>query len=278
MDLANVPAWVYYGITGAIVGAVLAAIGYGLQKAGFGWGRFIVVLTFALTGPLTERVVRPMLTQLMWSDTQTETALLKEMPLLLPYLKTSFPDDYTKIVSSATALVRSAPASGPAPGKMAEVVAAIRKKYAPFVKFADDTSLAALLNQSIDFHQQVFDTSGAALCGRVAMEGAAALSETGAFGQYASMIDEQSRSVFQAARSGIDHPVTRAEPSDADWGAIGQVMIDMGASADDFTVLQAGDAGNPRTCPVLIMFMRAMNADGVPGAARASFLSDASGS
>jgi hypothetical protein len=59
--LAGLPSWALYGIMGGIIGALFAAVGYGLEKLGLKGARFLVILGFAATGPLTDRLVLPAL-------------------------------------------------------------------------------------------------------------------------------------------------------------------------------------------------------------------------
>lgn len=60
--IAGLPQWAIYGLVGGAIGAVLGAVGWWMERrAGLRFGRFLPLLTLAITGPVSERLVMPSL-------------------------------------------------------------------------------------------------------------------------------------------------------------------------------------------------------------------------
>lgn len=59
--LAGLPNWAIYAIIGGVIGAGLAGLGALLQRAGMAAARFLPVLTLAVTVPIGDRLVQPLL-------------------------------------------------------------------------------------------------------------------------------------------------------------------------------------------------------------------------
>lgn len=275
------PTWLIYGITGGLIGAILALVGFLLQKAGMQWGRYLVALTLVFTVPIADRVVGPALQQAMWTEAQTADQLRREIPQLLGTLQSDFPDEYRSLITSTTQVVRNTggrDAAAIASGQIASLMTSMRQKYAPFLRFAGIAELRALAALSASFHRDVLARDGYEVCGRVAMEGALVLTRENRMAPHMSNVDAQSTALFRAARSGIDNPVAWPEPTDNDWAAAGNLMAQSGATDAEFAAMSAGDPADPNLCPAIAKLLDAMSSPALPssGALLASFFSEAS--
>lgn len=276
MDL---PAWVWGAIVGTLGGGLGGVVGWLLQRAGFRAGRWFPVVGIALGLAFAQSApFRGIVNQLSWSEARTENALVEIAPEVYSYLKVAFPDDFQQIVRESTNVIRSAPGRLGVEQRSAEIMQAMRRKYAPFIRFAPDLELSKLMMEQMALYQQIL-RDDPSVCAQVAINGPMSVVGTGFTQKYAAAFLPQVLALFRSARAGIDTPQVRREPTDADWEVIGTAMLAAGATDSDIQAITELNAGNANTCPALLLLLRAINETETEGAGvvRASYLAETAG-
>lgn len=276
----NLPFWVWSAIAGALGGGLGAALGWLLERAGFRFGRWFSVVGIAAALAFAQSATfRGIVNQVSWTEANTEDALVEMAPEVYSYLKVAFPDDFQQLVRESTDAIRNASGRSDVERRSAEIMQAMRKKYAPFIRFAPDAELSQLMTEQMAFYQLVL-RDDPAVCAQVAINGPISMVGTGFTQKYATAFLPQVLALFRTARSGIDKPQARREATDADWETISLAISAAGATDSDFQAIAELNAGNENTCPALLLMLRAINETGTDaaGVVRASYLAETAGS
>lgn len=255
----GLPFWVLAAGVAGVFGALGAVVGWVAEKLGLKFGRFLAIA--AMAGGLAFTRLdgfHAFYQSLTWSDQQTEATLTALAPALYSYIRTEYPDDYSKLISETTAIVRSSSgAQGVVERKSAELMQSMRHKYAQYIAYAPAEYLRALLAAQIDFYRQL-NGDDPVTCAKAAINGPISLVGTGFSQHYGYALIPQVLAMLKAAKSGQVQPVSRHQASDDDWLSIGDEMQAEGAPDDYLVAITELDPDNADTCPALIAFLQAL--------------------
>jgi hypothetical protein len=181
-------------------------------------------------------------------------------------LEQAFPADYRGIVDDVTKIVQTTSDPKIAADKAMNAMAAVRRKYAKSIALGSDADLEALLGTEIAIFQHVLTASGPELCAKVIVVGPQVLIGTPNVDTYKADFSHQMTALFHAARSGLDAPVTRRDPLNADWRSLLDTMVANGAPAAYPHIIAHDDPTDPTLCPAMINFFTTINTTPTDGA------------
>jgi hypothetical protein len=256
----TLPFWVWAAAAAAGFGVVGAVIGWVAERSGFKFGRYLSIAAIAGGLAFTRSDgFRNFVQYLSWTDAQSEAAMNATSPDVYHYIQQAYPDDYRSMVSQIAAIMRSSATSADdtVERKGAEMMEALRHRYASFVKFASASDLRDLIQTQTAVYDAI-NQDDPDLCAKIAVDGPMSVVGTGFAQKYLGLLNPQVVALFKAARSGQDAPIARSEPTDDDWAAIGDKMRADGAPPTYLAAISNIDASNPDTCPALVRMLKAM--------------------
>ena len=212
-----------------------------------------------------------------------ENGLIEEVsrryPSTLALLKAEFSDDYSNLMAEIAAIGWQGGDPDAALLAAFTRLGAVREKYADRLQFAPTLSHAVILGRLADLYDAVLEAEGAAVCGRFAADGSAALFELGLAGRHARMLDEQSFAYFDAVVRAIETPANNGVATASDWSIVLAIMVRAGAPASYVATISSGDPKDPDLCPALAAMFRTSGLLDTPEGARvrADFAKNLSG-
>ena len=197
----------------------------------------------------------------------------------LAILAADFPAEHDGLVARIAELQASPLSENARLLGVFEALKAVREAYKGKVRFAPSADQAAIMALLADFHERVFRSEGAAVCGRFSVDGAGVLFDAGLSPAYADALDRQSAAFLRAVVDAIENPVHHGTIGKDDWSAVTEELLAAGASWAVVDAVAAGDPNDPGLCPSLAAFFRAIavspSAEGER--ARADFVQNVTG-
>lgn len=184
------------------------------------------------------------------------TVLAQNYEQTFAVLEADFPDDF-KALTAAIKEIELKPVKDEIKQATAfKLLTDLRKKYRHRMPFAPQADQSKILLHLADFHDAVFKVEGPKVCGNFALNGAAALFETGSFTRYAEQLDTQSAAYFKAIVSAIESPDYHGPVTQNDWSAVLGAMVGGGAPESYLKVLADNKSDIPERCPALVAMFR----------------------
>lgn len=256
--LFTAPGWVLGAIIGAAFGIVGGLIGLLAERSGFAWGRYVPIIFIAIGLGAARESLTNQLRRAGWTEAATDRALISQMPEVYGYLKDNFSSDYQRLVTESTEIVKQTMSAQNAARATAEVMAAIRRQYAPMLALAPDENLNKLIELQRGFYSQMLTSDGAETCAQVAVNGPIVLAGTPAAERIQDQMADQVLAFFQAVHAAIRSPVQRGVSSDNDWALVGEQMANAGATEADFATMAVSDPNDLNVCPAFLKMIDAM--------------------
>lgn len=173
--LATLPGWAITGIVCGVLGGLAGLLGGVLQKAGFAWGRFVTVIGIVAGLQLSQHGLVDWVRNQGVTPATAARALKAENPQVFGFLETAFPNDFAVLTTTIANEVKGGATTAQIRQTAFDAMASIRRKYAPMVGLASDADQAAIIDESIRFHQAALDKDWQ-LCNAIAEQGPAVLS------------------------------------------------------------------------------------------------------
>ena len=174
----------------------------------------------------------------------------------LTLIQKEFPDDYTALARRLAEIDSLAGDERTLLLASFEAFAELRRKYADRLLFAPSINHAVMLGRLADFYHGVLGGEGPTVCGRFARDGSGVLFELGLSAKYATALDMQSYTLFDAVVQAIEAPDYAGVVQSEDWSAVLGVMIAAGAPESYLQTIAAGDASDPDLCRALAAMFR----------------------
>lgn len=134
--------------------------------------------------------------------------------------------------------------------------ASIAVEYGSLVRFAPDKDLIAWLNASRTLTERLLDVAGPRICWNVFAGHPDYLPY--AAERFLPELSEKGRATLDAMGAARATPVTRSEPSEADWTAFREAFVSRGGRLEDLAKTEAVVTMNETTCPTLAVLYRTL--------------------
>lgn len=277
--LATLPGWAITGIVCGVLGGLAGLLGGVLQKTGFAWGRFVTVIGIVAGLQLSQHGLVDWVRNQGVTPATAATTLKAENPQMFGFLETAFPNDFAMLTTTIANEVKGGASAAQIRQTAFDAMASIRRKYAPMVGLASDADQAAIIDETIRFHQAALDKDWQ-LCNAIAEQGPAVLNNRTGVDDLIAMVQPQGVLMLQAAANAMTTPTQRRAATDVDWGVVGEEMAARGVTEAQLDAMANLDVSSPELCPAIILLMQTLNSvDSEPiKVVRAGYLVDASGS
>ena len=211
----------------------------------------LLALALAVAGPALAAETSP-------PPATTASMFEQRFPLTSGVLAADFPQDLQALGQSFAEIDRTEISP---PIKMERAflsLTALRKKYAPQMRFARTDMSALVVISLAGFYQSVLRREGTKVCGGFAVDGAGTLFTLGHAADYALELDRQGAAYFAAVASALENPDVVGPATDADWEEVMGGMVAAGHPPSYVVSIAAGKPSDPDLCPALTALLRAM--------------------
>ncbi|HTM77265.1 MAG TPA: hypothetical protein VL133_06515 [Devosia sp.] len=135
---------------------------------------------------------------------------------------------------------------------------ALRKKYAPNLRYARTELSAVMVLSLAEFYRAVLRREGPAVCAAFAADGAATLLTLGQGALYAQDLDRQAATYFSAVASAFENPDVVGAASEDDWKMVMGTIIAAGHPPSYVASIATAKADDPDLCSALLALFQAM--------------------
>lgn len=225
------------------------------------WLQILQIMAALVLASLAGVVGRGLGSELLGGRASAEQAFEREVASIpaLTALRETFPDDYQEVRRSVIELTRSSRDTAAIKGDAFTVVRHISVRHVNELLAAPDADLRSYA----DFQRRIavaLQESDVGACAEFGMTGFQKPRELSP-GVLALMGDAMTLQ-FRAARKGLDHPIRRSAPTDADWSAlVSQINLNTGSLATSRLIFENGlpHATKPQQCAATVALYTAMS-------------------
>lgn len=169
-------------------------------------------------------------------------------------LKGYFPEEAKYLQSSIASVLASGADKDEAFSKMLTVGAEIRRRHAANLRGAPDQSLSSVLQSQTQMIAAFHDDP--LLCNRVVMFGPSVIPQHQRHRVVALM--DSAGLLYRAMYEGEQSPVSRAKPTDNDWGSLISDFYSAGGTDDELDLVMQPNIQNPQLCSATLRFLRVL--------------------